>query len=156
MHNMSTPYYLKGNGQAEATNKRLLCILSKTVHDNRKNWKEELPMALWAHRTFQSTTTSVEPFSLLYGTEDMLPFNVTALATKVANSCRPQREDELEVLEERRTKAVLCHSLYLSQMGGRYEHNVKERKFEVGDLVWRTSPHVRGIARASKHKFSSN
>ena len=47
-------------------------------------------------------------------------------------------------------------SLYLSQMGGRYEHNVKERKFEVGDLIWRTTPHVRGIAGASKHKFSPN
>ena len=35
-HNTSTPYYLKGNGQAEVTNKRLLHILSKTVHDNGK------------------------------------------------------------------------------------------------------------------------
>jgi transposase InsO family protein len=127
-HNTSTPYYPKGNGQAEVTNKRLLRILNKTVHDNGKNWKEELPIALWAHRTSRSTATGATPFSLVYGTEAILPVNVTVLAAKVADSCEPFKEDELEVLEERRTKAALRHSLYLSQMGGRYEHNVKKKK----------------------------
>ena len=156
MHNTSTPYYPKGNGQVEATNKRLLRILSKMVYNNGRNWKEELPMALWAHHTSWSMATVATPFSLVYRKEAVLPVNIIVLVAKVADSCEPLREDELEVLEERRTKEALCHSLYLSQMGGRYEYYVKERKFEVRNLVWRTAPHLRGIVRASKHKFSPN
>jgi len=50
-HMTSTPYYPKGNGQAKASNKRLLKILGKMTKENGKGWKEELPTALWAHRT---------------------------------------------------------------------------------------------------------
>ena len=45
-HMTSTPYYPKGNGQAEAFNKRLLKILGKMTKENRKGCKEELPIAL--------------------------------------------------------------------------------------------------------------
>ena len=31
---------------------------------------------------------------------------------------------------------------------------IKERKFQMGELVWKTAPHVRGVAEAIKHKFS--
>ncbi len=79
--------------------------------------------------------TGAMPFSLVYGTEAVLLMNIVVLEAKIADSCGLLKEDELKVLEERRTKATLRHSLYLSQMGGRYEHNVKEKKFEVGDLV---------------------
>ena len=56
-HMTSTPYYPKGNGQAEASNKRLLKILGKMTKENRKGWKKELPTALWAHRTAKSQVT---------------------------------------------------------------------------------------------------
>ena len=35
-----------------------------------------------------------------------------------------------------------------------HEGQVKERKFQVGELVWKTASHVRGVAEAIKHKFS--
>ena len=38
-HMTSTPYYPKGNGQVEASNKRLLKILGKMTKENRKGWK---------------------------------------------------------------------------------------------------------------------
>ncbi|KAL6179060.1 hypothetical protein ACLB2K_050576 [Fragaria x ananassa] len=37
-HRKSTPYYPQGNGQAEATNKTLLRILSKMVFEYEKGW----------------------------------------------------------------------------------------------------------------------
>lgn len=37
-HVRSTPYYLQGNGQAEATNKTLLRILSRMVYKEPKRW----------------------------------------------------------------------------------------------------------------------
>ena len=36
----------------------------------------------------------------------------------------------------------------------RHEGQVNERKFQVEELVWKAAPHVRGVARVDKHKFS--
>ena len=60
-HRKSTPYYPQGNGQAEATNKTLLRILSKMVFEYEKGWSTHLPDALWAYHTSRRTTTSFSP-----------------------------------------------------------------------------------------------
>ena len=39
-------------------------------------------------------------------------------------------------------------------MKARHEGQVKEKRFQVGELVWETAPHVRRVAGAVKHKFS--
>ena len=39
-------------------------------------------------------------------------------------------------------------------MKARHEGQIKERRFQVGELVWETAPHVRRVAGAVKHKFS--
>ena len=62
-HMTSTPYYLKGNGQAEASNKRLLKILEKMTKENGKGQRKELPIALWAQRTTKSQATITFFFS---------------------------------------------------------------------------------------------
>jgi ribonuclease HI len=48
-HRRSTPYYPQGNGQAEATNRMLLRILSKMVFDYGNDWKAHLADVLWAY-----------------------------------------------------------------------------------------------------------
>ena len=60
-HMTSTPYFPKGNGQAEASNKRLLKILGKMTKENGKGWKEERPIALYAQN---SQITSYRSFTL--------------------------------------------------------------------------------------------
>ena len=39
-------------------------------------------------------------------------------------------------------------------MKARHEGVVKERKFQVGELVWKTTPYVQGVAGAVRYKFS--
>ena len=46
-HRKSTPYYPQGNGQVEATNRVLLRILSKMVHEYEGGWTEHLLETLW-------------------------------------------------------------------------------------------------------------
>uniref|UniRef100_A0A2N9GBY1 Uncharacterized protein n=1 Tax=Fagus sylvatica TaxID=28930 RepID=A0A2N9GBY1_FAGSY len=61
------PYKLitdNGNGQAEATNRMLLRILSKMVFDYGNNWKAHLADVLWAYRSSPKTATGFTPFSL--------------------------------------------------------------------------------------------
>jgi hypothetical protein len=41
-----------------------------------RKWVKELPSVLWALRTTQSRATGHTPFSLVYGSEAMLPTEV--------------------------------------------------------------------------------
>nr|POE97980.1 hypothetical protein CFP56_51962 [Quercus suber] len=53
-----------------------------------------------------------------------------------------------------RDNAASHNRLYQAKMKARQEGQVKERKFQVGELVWKTAPRVRGVVRAVKYKFS--
>uniref|UniRef100_A0A2N9G4I2 Integrase catalytic domain-containing protein n=1 Tax=Fagus sylvatica TaxID=28930 RepID=A0A2N9G4I2_FAGSY len=66
-HRRSTPYYPQGNGQAEATNRMLLRILSKMVFDYGNDWRAHLADVLWAYRSSPKIATGFTPFSLVYG-----------------------------------------------------------------------------------------
>uniref|UniRef100_A0A2N9FIH6 Integrase catalytic domain-containing protein n=1 Tax=Fagus sylvatica TaxID=28930 RepID=A0A2N9FIH6_FAGSY len=57
-HRRSTPYYPQGNGQAEATNRMLLRILSKMVFDYGNDWKAHLVDVIWAYRSSPKTATA--------------------------------------------------------------------------------------------------
>ncbi|XP_030970996.1 uncharacterized protein LOC115991446 [Quercus lobata] len=67
-HNRSSPYYPQGNGQAEATNKVLIKIISKMSQKYIKGWTMHLPDALWAYRKSPKSATGFSLFSLVYGT----------------------------------------------------------------------------------------
>ena len=108
----STRYYPKGKGQAEASNKRLLKIFGKMTKENGKGWKEELPTALWAHRTAKSQATGVSPFSLVYGIEAVILIDLVRLAVKLAEIAGIPKEDTLEVVEEMRDNAASNNRLY--------------------------------------------
>ncbi|XP_059663661.1 uncharacterized protein LOC132309362 [Cornus florida] len=76
-HHTSIPYYPKGSGQAEATNKTLLRILSRTLKEQHDKWAEQLPLALWGNRTTIKGATNATPFSVVYGTEAVFPIEIT-------------------------------------------------------------------------------
>uniref|UniRef100_A0A2N9IKX5 RNA-directed DNA polymerase n=1 Tax=Fagus sylvatica TaxID=28930 RepID=A0A2N9IKX5_FAGSY len=90
-HRRSTPYYPQGNGQAEATNRMLLRILSKMVFDYGNDWKAHLADVLWAYRSSPKTATGFTPFSLVYGTDTISPTEL------VVPSPRVMQGSELEV-----------------------------------------------------------
>ena len=52
--------------------------------ENGKGWKEVLPTTLWAHRTDKSQATGASPFSLVYGTQAIIPIKLVRLAVKLA------------------------------------------------------------------------
>ncbi|KAL6178881.1 hypothetical protein ACLB2K_050398 [Fragaria x ananassa] len=110
-HRKSTPYYPQGNGQAEATNKTLLRILSKMVFEYEKGWSNHLPDALWAYRTSPKKTTGFSPYSLVYGSKAISPVELTVLTARVltvndlewdASPCFDWRLMDLEAADEQR------------------------------------------------------
>lgn len=73
-HHFFTPYYPQ-NGQVEASNKTIIKILKKTINDGR-DWHLQLNPTLWAYWTSIRTPTGATPYSLVYGTDSILPIEV--------------------------------------------------------------------------------
>ena len=68
-YHRSSTYYPQGNGQAEATNKTLIKIISKMSQEYTGGWVTHLPDAFWAYRNSPKSVTGFSPFSLVYETE---------------------------------------------------------------------------------------
>ena len=64
-HHYSSPYYPQGNGQAEATNKTLIKIISEMSQEYTGGWAMHLPDALWAYRNSPKSATGFSHFSLV-------------------------------------------------------------------------------------------
>ena len=73
-HHNSTPYWPKMNGAVEAANKNIMIVQKMTV--SYKDWHEMLPFSLHGYRTSVRTSTGETPYSLVYGMEVVLPFEV--------------------------------------------------------------------------------
>ena len=61
------------NELVEGTNKTIKKLLKKKLQQKKGLWVEELPNVLWAYRTTRRTTIEETPYSLVFGTESVLP-----------------------------------------------------------------------------------
>lgn len=127
----SSVYYPQGNGQAKASNKNLLTILHIIVNKFRKDWHLQLNPALWAYRKSIKTPTGATPFSLVYGSEAVLPIEVEIPSLRVSlqglvtdEDYRISRLQELELLDERRKVAFDHLRVYQKKMSKGYNKKV--------------------------------
>ena len=71
----------RSNGQAERANAEILKGLkTRTYNELKKHgsgWIDELPAVVWANRTTPNRATGEMPFFLVYGSEAVLPAEVT-------------------------------------------------------------------------------
>ena len=81
----STPGHPQANGQVEAANKTIKDNLKKKLERLKGAWADELPMVLWAHRTTPKEATGETPFSLVFGTEAVIPAEVGLPSYRVEN-----------------------------------------------------------------------
>jgi transposase InsO family protein len=159
-HRRSTPYYSQGNGQAEATNRMLLRILSKMVFDYGKDWSSHLADTLWAYRESTKTVTGFTPFSLVYGTDAISPTELLVPSPRIlhgmdleanADICVKARVADLESLEEVRELTQVRSLRYHQKLANAYEKTLQTRVFAEGQMVLRTVDHVRrGLPSPSK------
>nr|GFD00115.1 reverse transcriptase domain-containing protein [Tanacetum cinerariifolium] len=78
--------------------------------EGNKNWVEELPHVLWAHRTMIKSSHGDMPFSLTYGTKAVIPVEIEmptyrTTAVDVVNNDKELCLN-LDLLEERRERAA--------------------------------------------------
>jgi hypothetical protein len=136
----------------------VLDALKKRLHDaaNSKGgmWIKELPNALWGLRTQPSKTTGQSPYFLVYGSKAILSADVIWNSSAVEHYDEGVSEDsrrvDIDVLEEARCAALVQSARYLEGIRRYHNRNVKERCFNVGDLVLRCIQNMEGL-----HKLSS-
>jgi len=139
-HHNSTPYRPKMNGAVEATNKNIKIVQKMTV--SYKDWHEMLPFELHGYRTSVHTSTKATPFSLVYGMEVVLSFEVEVPSLRIlAESGLEESEwaqarfDQLNLIEGKRLAAMSHRLLYQSRVNNAFDKRVRPCKFSEGDLV---------------------
>ncbi|XP_071738424.1 uncharacterized protein [Rutidosis leptorrhynchoides] len=99
------------NGQVEVTNKEIVAGIKTRLSLSQTKWVDEVPYVLWAHHTTPKRSTGETPFSLVYGTEAVIPAEIRVpthriLAFDVESNSFILREN-LNLLEERRIMAFI-------------------------------------------------
>jgi transposase InsO family protein len=146
------------NGQVERTNGLILQgMMTRMFQDldaKGKNWHKELPSVLWALQTNVSRATRAMPFSLVYGTEVVLPPEVYLKSARVAHFNQEDqteaRELDANLLEERRNTTLSNVHKYQMALKKYYNKSVVQRELNIGDLVLK-----KDIRTKDKHKFST-
>jgi hypothetical protein len=136
----------------------VLDALKKRLHDaaNSKGgkWIKELLNALWGLCTQPSKPTGQSPYFLVHGSEAILPADVIWDSPVVEHYDEGISEDsrrfDIDGLEEARCTALVQSARYLEGIRRYHDRNVKERSFNVGDLVLRRIQNTEGL-----HKLSS-
>lgn len=140
-HHQSSPYRPQANRAVEAVNKTITTIIEKMA-TNYRDWPNKLHFALWGYRTSIRTATGATPYSLVYGTEAVLPAEIAVPSLRiVAESEIPEadwakaRYDELVGMDERRLKALHNIQQYQKRIAKAFNKKVKPRDIKEGDLV---------------------
>jgi hypothetical protein len=136
----------------------VLNALKKRLHDaaNTKGgkWIKELRNALWGLRTQPTKLTGQSPYFLVYGFDAILPVDVMWDSPVVEQYdegiSKDSRRVDIDGLEEALCAALVHLARYLEGNRRYHDHNVKERSFNVGDLVLRRIKNTEGL-----HKLSS-
>ncbi|XP_031264865.1 uncharacterized protein LOC116123206 [Pistacia vera] len=137
----STPRNPQSNSQAESLNKTIIHTLKKRLQKAKGAWVDELPGVLWSHRTTARSSTGETLFSLTYGSEAVIPVEVSVPSTRLQwadeesnshNLC--QNLDTVDKLHER---VSIRNIVYQQQATRHYNRNVRIRTFKIGDWVLR-------------------
>nr|GEV66404.1 hypothetical protein [Tanacetum cinerariifolium] len=140
----------QSNGLVERANRSLGEGIKSRLGEGNKNWTEELPHVLWAHRTMIKSSHGDTPFSLTYGTEAVIPTEIgmptyRTAAVDVVNNDEELRLN-LDLLEECRERAAICEAKVKSKMMKYYNATVRGVVFKPGDFVYRSNDASHAIA----------
>ncbi|XP_057545948.1 uncharacterized protein LOC130824941 [Amaranthus tricolor] len=129
------------NGQVESANKEILNGIKKKIEGVKGTWDEELTGILWASRTTVKEATRHTPFSLLYGSEAVLPVEIGIPSTRVTYYSHDENEqrkrENLDLLPETQGNALLRSMAQKQKMIRSFNRLVKTKHIHVGDYVLR-------------------
>ncbi|XP_071713314.1 uncharacterized protein [Rutidosis leptorrhynchoides] len=96
--------YPQANGQEEVTNRDIVAVIKARLGKHRQGWVDELQHVLWAHRKTPKDSMNKTPFSLVYGTEAVIPTKVLVPTNRITTFDEQQNDEalreDLDALEE--------------------------------------------------------
>nr|GEZ39737.1 hypothetical protein [Tanacetum cinerariifolium] len=131
----------QSNGLVERANQSLGEGIKARLGEGNKNWVEELPHVLWAHRTMIKSSHGDKPLSLTYGTKAVIPAEIrmptyrTVVVDVVYND--EELRLNLDLLEERRERVAIREAKAKLKMTKYYNVRVRGVTFRPGDFVYR-------------------
>ncbi|GFS42455.1 hypothetical protein Acr_00g0079950 [Actinidia rufa] len=138
-HYFSLPGHPQANGQVKVTNRTILRNLKARLESSKSEWVEELLSILWAYHTTNQIPTGETLYSMVFGTESVIPVEIGMPSFRTSNFNKENNEIELRLnlnlLDEKREKANLCQATYKCHVARYYYQRVKHRSFLPGDLV---------------------
>ncbi|GJZ63183.1 reverse transcriptase domain-containing protein [Tanacetum coccineum] len=133
----------QSNGLVERANRSLGKGIKARLGEGNKNWVEELPHVLWAHRTMIKSSHGDTPFSLTYGTEAVIHAEI-GMPTYRTTAVDTVHNDEelqlnLDLLEEKRERTTICEAKAKMKMTKYYNARVHGVAFRPGDFVYHSN-----------------
>ncbi|KAJ0489324.1 putative nucleotidyltransferase, Ribonuclease H [Helianthus annuus] len=139
----SSVAYPQSNGQVERTNRSIVEGIKTRLGRYESNWLEELPSVLWAIRTTEKASHRKTPYSLVFGSEAVIPAEIGVVTQRIVNMDPEVNTQEtmlnLQLLEEARDQAAIQEAKYKQRMESYYNKKVKNERFKPGDLVLRNN-----------------
>ncbi|KAL4580201.1 hypothetical protein LXL04_016385 [Taraxacum kok-saghyz] len=131
----------QANGQVEVTNRTIVKGIKTRLGRAKGSWVDELQSVLWSYRTTVRTATQETPFSLVYGSEAIIPVELTIRTIKTKNQTPETNATDLrynlDTLEERRNNSALRQAIYKTMTERYYNSRVRNRACRVGEWVLR-------------------
>ncbi|GKE97504.1 reverse transcriptase domain-containing protein [Tanacetum coccineum] len=135
--------YPQSNGLVKRANRSLGEGIKARLGEGNKNWLEELPRVLWAHRTMIKSSNDGTLFSLTYGTEAVIPAEIGMPTYRTAVVDAVHNDEELrlnlDLLKERRERAAIRKAKAKLNMTKYYNARVRGVTFRPGDFVYRSN-----------------
>ena len=140
-HHKSSSYQQQANSAVEVANKNVKNILAKMVVTN-KDWAKKLPFTLCGYRTSIRTSIGTTPYSLVYGSEAMLPIEVEIQSLRVLVETKVLEEDwakvryeQLALIDKKWGRAQYHAQGYQKRIAKAFNKKLKLRNLKEGDLV---------------------
>jgi len=97
------------NGQVESANRVLLRGLKRILEKAKGVRAKEVPRIVWAYHTTPQSSTMKTPFSLVYGSDAMIPVEIHESSPRflgfVAEESNEERKVNLDLIDEAREEA---------------------------------------------------
>ncbi|GJR11877.1 reverse transcriptase domain-containing protein [Tanacetum coccineum] len=127
----------------ERANRSLGEGMKARLDKGRKDWMEEIPHVLWAHRTMIKSSNEDTLFSLTYEMEAMILAEISMPTLRTTEIDMVQIDEalklNLDLLEEKREHEAIRKAIRKAKMEKYYNSKVHNANLKLGDLVYRNN-----------------
>lgn len=142
-HKLTCAYHPQANGMDERFNGTLIKILRNYIDANQRNWDDKLMWALLLYNTTPNESTSLSPYTILFGVEPRSPLNLLE-PTYDPSEYRIDHQSIREIAGRNATRAHQVQKFY-------YDRKHKPQDFKVMDMVLQRS---RGVKSGDAKKLA--